>query len=129
MIIYNKNGEGVLKVRPDDNDKCTKKVMGENTVSLTARLSSPFLFQVGDYVMFAGEKYTLNILPKVKKEDSLNFVYDLVFEGIEYELRKARMLFYTANLVYAGGADFSLMGDDGLQARVIVENLNRIQSG
>lgn len=124
-----RGGNVILKVRPDDNDKCTKKVMGENTVSLTARLSSPFLFQVGDYVMFAGEKYTLNILPKVKKEDSFNFVYDLVFEGIEYELRKVRMLFYTANLVYAGGADFSLMGDAELQARVIVENLNRVQSG
>lgn len=124
-----RGGNVILKVRPDDNDKCTKKVMGENTVSLTARLSSSFLFQVGDYVMFAGEKYTLNILPKVKKEDSFNFVYDLVFEGIEYELRKVRMLFYTANLVYAGGADFSLMGDAELQARVIVENLNRVQSG
>lgn len=129
MIIYRNNGTEILKVRPDDNDKCTKRVMSQNTVSLTARLSSPFLFQVGDYVMFAGEKYTLNILPKVKKEDSLNFVYDLVFEGIEYELRKVRMLFYTANLVYAGGADFSLMGDAELQARVIVENLNRVQSG
>lgn len=124
-----RGGSVILKVRPDSNDKCTKKVMGENTVSLTARLSSAFSFQVGDYLMFAGEKYTLNILPKVEKASEHQYVYDLVFEGIEYELRKVHMLFYTANLVYAGGADFSLMGNAELQARVIVENLNRVQSG
>lgn len=124
-----RGGSIILKVRPDSNDKCTKKVMGENTVSLTARLSPAFSFQVGDYLMFAGEKYTLNILPKVEKASEHQYVYDLVFEGIEYELRKVHMLFYTANLVYAGGADFSLMGDAELQARVIVENLNRVQSG
>lgn len=128
MDIY-RGASVIMKVRPDEGDKCTKKVMGENTVNLTVRLSSPFAFQVGDYVMFAGEKYTLNILPKVKKEDAFTFVYDLMLEGVEYELRKVHMLFYTANLAYGGGADFSLMGNAELHARVIVENLNRVQSG
>lgn len=127
MIIYRSNQE-ILSIRPNDSDKCTKKLMGENTLSLTVDRPTPFDFRIGDYVMFNGEKYTLNIMPKVKK-DGGRFTYNLTLEGIEYELRKVQMLFYTTNLVYAGGADFSLMGDAQLQARVVVENLNRVQDG
>ena len=132
MIELYRSGTIVTTIkteRIEDSGKCVKKVMGDNNVQLSVNLSAPFGFQVGDYIFFSGEKYTLNITPKCKKTGENQFVYDLLFEGIEYELRKAQHLFYTANLVFAGDAEFSLMGNAELHARVIVENLNRVQSG
>ena len=128
MDIY-RNGTIIKKVHPSDSDKVTKKVMGENTLSLSFDLTSPFIFAIGDYCFFSGEKYTLNIIPKVKKSSANLFEYDLSLEGVEYELRKVQHLFYTANLNFTGGSDFSLMGNAELHARVIVENLNRVQGG
>jgi len=129
MVEIYRNGSVIIDVHPADGDKVVKKVMGENTLSLTANLANAFNFSVGDYLFFDGERYTLNVIPKLKKSASNLFSYDLIFEGIEYELRKARFLFYTQNLDYVGGADFSLMGDAALFARIIVENLNRVQTG
>lgn len=128
MDIY-RNGIVIKKVHPSDSDKVTKKVMGDNTLSLSFDLTTPFIFAIGDYCFFDGEKYTLNILPKVKKNSRNQFEYDMILEGVEYELRKVQHLYYTANLEFTGGSDFSLMGDSALHARVIVENLNRVQSG
>lgn len=119
----------ILNIRPTGSDKLTKKLMGENTLFITITRATPFEFKVGDYLYFAAEKYTLNVLPKLKKDSSNRFVYDLLFEGIEYELRKVHLLSYTENMGFGGGADFSLMGNAETFVRVIVENLNRIQSG
>lgn len=119
----------ILNIRPTSSDKLTKKLMGENTLFITITRATPFEFKVGDYLYFAAEKYTLNVLPKVKKDSSNRFVYDLLFEGIEYELRKVHLLFYTESMGFGGGADFSLMGNAETFVRVIVENLNRVQSG
>ena len=128
MDIY-RSGNIIKTVHPADDDKVVKKVMGENTLTISTELPAPFDFAVGDYLLFSGEKYTLNISPKFKKVSENQFLYDLLFEGIEYELRKVQHLYYTANIVYVGGSDFSLMGNAELQARIIVENLNRVQSG
>lgn len=129
MIDIYRGSSVVISVHPSDSDKVTKKVVGENTLSLTFSLAAPFFFRVGDYCFFAGERYVLNILPKEAKVSSNLFSYDLLFEGIEYDLRKVRYLFYTQSMAYVGGADFSLMGSAELHARIIVENLNRVQSG
>jgi len=129
MLDIYRLGSVVISIHPAEGDSVTHKVMGEHTMSLTASLASPFTFMVGDYCFFDGQKFTLNQPPKVEKTATNQFVYSLTLEGLEYELRKVSMLYYTYNLDYVGGADFSLMGDATLLARVIVENLNRVQSG
>lgn len=129
MIDIYRSGAVVASVHASDSDKVTKKVMGENTLSLSFTLAAPFNFKVGDYLYFAAEKYTLNITPEVVKRSTTMFDYTLLFEGIEYELRKVRLLFATEAMGIGGGADFSLMGNAALFAQVIVANLNRIQIG
>ena len=128
MIKLYRNSNPELTIRPSAQDKRTKKLMGENVLSLTVNRSTPFEFKLGDYLFFAGERYTLNQLPKVDK-DGKRFAYDLIFEGIEYELRKVHMLYYTETLGFPGGADFSLMGNAKTFMRVIAANMNRVQSG
>ena len=129
MIDIYRAGAVVLSVHPSDSDKVTKKVMGENTLTLSFTLAEAFEFKIGDYLFFDAEKYTLNVLPKVVKSSSDIYAYDLLLEGIEYELRKVRLLFATEAMGIGGGADFSLMGNAALFAQVIVANLNRIQTG
>ena len=116
MIDIYRGGSVVISVHPSDSDKVTKKVMGENTLSLSFTLAAPFNFKVGDYLYFAAEKYTLNITPEVVKRSTTMFDYTLLFEGIEYELRKVRLLFATEAMGIGGGADFSLMGNAALFA-------------
>lgn len=128
MLELYRNTTSILKIRPSSSDRCTKRLMGENVLTVTVNRTSPFEFLIGDHLFFAGERYTLNQLPRISF-DGRRYEYDLTLEGIEYELRKVHFLFYTETLGFPGGADFALMGNAETFVRVIVENLNRVQSG
>lgn len=43
--------------------ECVDKMMGENHITFTYRSPQPVNFEVGDWCMFRGERYTLNVEP------------------------------------------------------------------
>lgn len=108
--IYDKNGEertvaqGVSTVsakhyvQPDLEYSGTW--MGDCFVTLNLRSAYPINFQIGDYVVYRGEKFVMNYDPSVVKKARRGtygegFTYDNVkFNALSYELTDMRMLDY-----------------------------------
>lgn len=108
--IYDKNGEertvaqGVNTVsakhyvQPDLEYSGTW--MGDCFVTLNLRSAYPINFQIGDYVVYRGEKFVMNYDPSVVKKARRGtygegFTYDNVkFNALSYELTDMRMLDY-----------------------------------
>lgn len=109
--------------------------MGEAFVTLTVRCAVPVEFEVGDYVLYRGEKFVMNYDPTVVKKarrgtHGEGFVYENVkFNSLGSELADARMLDYVIddNLIhYSGLPKFSFFCKDvdDLADRLQV-NMNR----
>lgn len=100
--IYDKKGkelhESVTKYDGDGNVvrqdtlEMSGKWMGESFVTVSFKSAYPIDFQIGDYIMYRGEKYVMNYDPTVVKKSSRGsygegFVYDSVkFNALTYEL-------------------------------------------
>ena len=109
--------------------------MGEAFVTLTVRCAVPVEFEIGDYVLYRGEKFVMNYDPTVVKKarrgtHGEGFVYENVkFKSLGSELADARMLDYVIddNLIhYSGLPKFSFFCKDvdDLADRLQV-NMNR----
>ena len=77
--------------------------MGETSVTLNVRCAVPVGFEIGDYIVYRGEKFVINYDPTVIKKARRGtygegFVYDNVkFVSLGYELTDMRMLDYVLN--------------------------------
>lgn len=77
--------------------------MGETSVTLNVRCAVPVGFEIGDYIMYRGEKFVINYDPTVIKKARSGaygegFTYDNVkFMSLGYELTDVRMLDYVLN--------------------------------
>ena len=100
-----------------------KELMGVDTIVMTVRSFTPMSFYAGDYITVFGEQYTLNSLPKVV-EGADGFYYDLVFEGVLYELRNAQ---YRDQDIsgFATSSTFDYQCTIGQAVALIVTNANR----
>lgn len=74
--------------------------MGETFVTLNIRCAVPINFQMGDYIIYRGEKFVMNYDPSVVKKARRGtygegFTYDNVkFNSLSHELTDVRMLDY-----------------------------------
>ena len=100
--IYDRNGkvlhESVTKYDGDGNVvqqdtlEMSGKWMGESCITVSFKAAYPIDFQIGDYIIYRGEKYVMNYDPTVVKKSSRgsygeSFVYDSVkFNALTYEL-------------------------------------------
>lgn len=100
--IYDRNGkvlhESVTKYDGDGNVvqqdtlEMSGKWMGESYITVSFKAAYPIDFQIGDYIIYRGEKYVMNYDPTVVKKSSRgsygeSFVYDSVkFNALTYEL-------------------------------------------
>jgi hypothetical protein len=60
------------------------------TISVVSATILPFF--IGDTIEVYGKTYTLNQLPTIKKTGTRRFDYELMFEGLQYELLDAQFL-------------------------------------
>ena len=95
--------------------------MGECFVTLTIQCAVPINFEIGDYILYRGEKFVINNAPSVNKKARKNtngngFTYESVkFNSLSYELSDVRMLdyvLYDNGLHYTGLPEFSFFCDD-----------------
>lgn len=111
--------------------------MGDCTVSVSVSSAEPIAWEVGDYVMFRGEKFTLSVLPKTKKQAKAGFcgeafVYDdVTFLSLgTYELGRCAFLdvvFDDNNLHYTSLPKFQVYFANADEfAKRLQANLNRI---
>lgn len=106
-------------------------LQGADVVSVTVESAIPMTYGIGDKINVFGREYKLNRLPKVTKNTSNHFVYELEFEGIQYDLLRATYdltIDTTSNQLSDIQAD-SLIGDLRRFATVLIANANRVFPG
>lgn len=84
-----------------------------------------FAFNIGDHFTYQERKYSINQLPRVAKNSSRHFVYDLTFEGVQFDLRRAN---YDVNIDTTGSAVYgeTLTANLELFLNVLISNANRV---
>jgi hypothetical protein len=98
-------------------------LLADDTVSITVQSATPLQFALGDTVEAYGKTYTLNQLPTIKKTGDRRFSYDLIFEGVQYELIDAQLLLPDDTV------GDSLTGDLFTFLQILVSNANRVFPG
>lgn len=98
--IYSSNGTQRTQVNAI---KLDSEWMGESKVTLSVHSAYPVLFALGDYLVFRGERFELNVLPTMQKKARIYtsgsaFCYDdIVFNSVADELVRCKFLDYVEN--------------------------------
>lgn len=101
-------------------------LLGEDVVTMNVVSATPLKFDIGDTVEIYGAVYTMNALPEMTKRGNRVFAYNLVFEGIQYELLKAQYLDLDSQGLALSG-DFSIMLTLKAFFEMLIRNANRAQ--
>lgn len=111
-IVYSKDGSV---------ERCVLKsleyggtAMGERAVTATFDSNSEVDFEVFDYIEYRGEKFELEAVPTVKKVSSFEYIYELRFVSLKYELERCEMrdlVPYDNEVVYPTPLTFSFTGN------------------
>lgn len=103
-----------------------KALLGEDVVVMVVESAVDRGFGVGDSIkLFGGNTYRINQLPKVTKLSQRQFQYELVFEGIQYDL--LRVSYRNEDVSnFNTSADFVLVGDIEMYLNVLINNANRV---
>lgn len=100
--IYHKDGTKLTDVNDDEvfvhGLQYSDKWMGECFLTIDFKNNAPINFEIGDYIIYRGERFELNYEPGKDKKSSLNtygegFVYDGVkFNSLQDELSRSEFL-------------------------------------
>ena len=111
--------------------KQTWALNGEEKVNVSVTSTVAQSFDIGDCITVFGRTYRLNRLPKVQKQGSHKFQYDLEFEGVQYDLFRVTydLNVSTVNNSLQDVQGDSLTGDLQRFLTVIIANANRVFPG
>ena len=87
MKIFRGNIE-LVDIELDDNSVFKHVIMGDETCTLNFTISQYYDFTIGDYILYEGQKFTMNVASSVVKNYSNSYTYSIIFEGIKYDLSK-----------------------------------------
>lgn len=100
--IYHKDGTKLTDVNGDEvvvhGLQYSDKWMGDCFLTIDFKNNAPINFEIGDYIIYRGERFELNYEPGKDKKASLNtygegFVYDSVkFNSLQEELSRSEFL-------------------------------------
>lgn len=134
QIVVTKVSGGTLtllsKARPSTITRATQSVElnGVEVVDITVESGQILEFSIGDKVTIVDRDYTLNSPPREQKSSAGSFVYELRFEGPQYDLIRAA---FSVNVSTTGGQlqdidGDSLTGDLKMFLDVVLANANRV---
>ncbi len=109
-------------VNIDEKTVFSQKLMNEHKITSEITVDQVIAFQIGDYILFRGEKFYINRVPGVKKINTKSFSYSLEFEGELYGL-------YAKLFLYDGLAEFSYTGNASDFLTLIISCMSTISSG
>lgn len=104
---------------------------GDEVVDITVTSPFPQTYDIGDKITVFGRDYTLNKLPKPKKNGMHDFEYTLQFEGVQYDLLRASydVTIDTTNNELQDIQGDSLTGNMERFLTVLIANANRVFPG
>lgn len=102
-----------------------KSALGEDVVVMDVETAVDRAFGIGDSIkLFGGNTYKINQLPEAEKISERKFRYNLVFEGIQYDL--LRVLYRNEDVSsFSTSAEFALTGNIEMFLNVLINNANR----
>lgn len=133
IIITHKNGT-TLKLNSKENvsaiTKATQTVelLGQDVVDISVQSANKMNFILGDKITVIGRDYTLNTPARERKISENNFVYDMQFEGVQYDLLRATYnvnVDTTSNQIQDINGD-AITGDIKIFLDVLIANANRV---
>lgn len=136
IIVTHVDGS-TIKLQSKENGsqiiKATQNVqlLGNDTVDITVQSALKLNFYVGDKITIIGRDYTLNTPAREQKISEFHFVYDIQFEGLQYDLLRAAYsvnIDTTSNTIQDISGD-SLTGDLKRFLDVLISNANRVFPG
>jgi len=103
-----------------------KALLGEDIVYISVDSAANRNFGIGDKIqLFGGNTYRINQIPKVEKRSERMFSYELIFEGLQYDLIRALYLNEDVTQFNTSG-EFNLTGDIEMFLNVLINNANRV---
>jgi hypothetical protein len=118
--LFNKNIPCTIT---DGNQKCD--LLGEDTLNLKVKSAQPLPLSIGDICTVFGKKYYLNTSPTITKQGTRLFLYEIVFEGVQYKLLDIQYR-NADTLGHNPTANFSIMVNMELAMQVLINNANRM---
>ncbi len=123
-IIYLKSkGEDINLI----SAKLDRELMTSDIAYYKINSSKKLDLKINDYVEIFGRKYKINKRPTEQKLSESEYVYDVEFEGLMYDLAKCKFFNYDAN-GYKTSSEFSLTANIEGFLLVIKNNLQRIST-
>lgn len=124
MILTIKRNTGTFaQVEIDERTVYTKKLMGEHKITAEFYSEVPLVLQIGDYIEFLGEVFTINGVPKWTKLNLKTHNYRIEFEGQIYNLLRKRLRSSDGLVV------FTYLGTALDQLNLLLTNINSIDPG
>ena len=117
--MFYRNNERLSDIALDERSTHKKNVTGEDIVDIVLVSSIMYDFQINDYIIWDGYRYTLYQSPTVTKRANNHFEYQLQFESAKYALRRVSFLFN-------GNSDFFMLNDAEGFVALLLENLLRV---
>ena len=99
-------------------------LLSTDRITLSIASSQPMLFYLGDYIVYGGRKFTLNLNPTLQKQAEDVYLYDMQFEGVQYDLLRKKYFNYDAQGFYTTG-DFPLTGEINVFLTALINNAKR----
>ncbi|WP_159467923.1 hypothetical protein [Dyadobacter sp. 3J3] len=101
-----------------------KEILGQDVVNISVQSSKALELEIGTKIMVFSDEYTLNYVPQAQKNSGREFSYDLVFEGVQYDLLRSQYFNTDVLGVYTSG-EFSLTGVIDIFISSLIYNANR----
>jgi hypothetical protein len=107
MNIYSANGEPVLSVTPSGSSQRTRKIMGDNSLSLVFESTDFIEIPLYSYIDYEGERYTLWRPEDFTKNGDRIWEYSVKFGGWQ-EFLKTRMFKFLSAVPHDTNSSFPL---------------------
>ena len=122
--IINLNERGKTSI---ESAKLDREIMTSDFASYKIKSSEKLDLKINDYVEIFGEKYKINKRPTEQKLSETDYVYDIDFEGLMYDLSKCK--FFNADATgYKTDFNFPLTGTIEVFLICLKNNLQRIST-
>lgn len=106
------------------NANHVQEMLSVDKIEISLESTAPMVFFMGDYIIQAGRKFTLNQNPKMQKVNESHYIYNLNFEGVQYDLLRKKYFNYDAQGFYTTG-DFPLTGEIDVFLVALLNNAER----
>ena len=101
-----------------------QELLSLDRINISISSSQPLTFFLSDYIIHEGRKFTLNLNPRLQKQSENIYLYDLQFEGVQYDLLRKKYFNYDSQGHYTTG-DFPLTGEISVFLVALLNNAKR----